>query len=126
MMVKKIGDIVLDNKMWVLEEDTSTKVDAKASRTIGGGLVVYELQNRGSAQFVTLDSKNNGWQSEATRDAIIAIADGSLGSTTTITYDDDSVEEVRFAHETRGGAVQFKPIFEGSSWYTAKIYFGKV
>jgi len=124
--VVRIGNVDLVYPMWVMEKYRSTAVRTTARRTIGGGLVVYEQENRKSASTVTLDSMDYAWLDEATKTAIVDMANASVGQSYEIEYDDGVTDTVRFAHEQQGGAVQLRPIREGCGWYMGKIYFGKV
>ena len=121
----RIGSIDFDYKLWVTQEYAAIKNVASARRTVAGTTVVYEQANRNTSLLITLDSKNSGWQKESTVEAIIELADGLLGKSTTLEYDDGTMDSVRFAYETRGGAVQASALYEGADWYKIKIYLGR-
>lgn len=124
--VTKIGSVALDYKMFVREDTAARRNIAVKKRTVSGALVVYERVNRDTALSVTVESMDSGWQRRSTVDALISLADASIGQSVEIAYSDGTTEQVRFAYEERGGAVQFSPLFEGSEWLRGTIFLGKV
>lgn len=128
MRIVKIGDIVLDNVMWVTEGLDSSAVVSEVVNNLDGGIIVFEQLKRISRQNITLVSKDNGWQSKVTTDAILALANGSLGLDFIVEDDDGGTFTARFRHEQANGAVQFDRLVEAklTDWYTGTIYLGKV
>ena len=61
MKVTKIGDILLDNPLFIKEEFNFRNAKAKVFNTIGGGLIVYETPKRDNTNYITLISKDSGW-----------------------------------------------------------------
>ena len=116
--VVKIGDIDLDNPLFIKESFAIKNVQAVASRTIGGGTIVYESQKQANANYLTLASFETGWQKEETIEAIKALAD-DLGVTTTIITTKGAIE-ARFAHE-KAEVIKAEPIYDGSRWYRVEI-----
>lgn len=128
MTVKKIGTIDLTYPLWWSEYDDTPSVYAEAQGTINGGVIVYEQAVATNAKNITLDSASSGWQKIAVKDAIKALVQASLGTTTTITTTDDEVISVRFRHEQEGGAVNFERVYEAKlfEYYNCKIYLARI
>ncbi|RLC81299.1 MAG: hypothetical protein DRI61_04155 [Chloroflexi bacterium] len=124
--VVRIGHVNLSNPLWVEESLKATKNTASAKRTVAGAMVIYEMSNRYSALYITLDSRNYGWLKTDDVNALIGLADSSLGQQVEIEYRDGSTEMARFAYEQANGAVQATPLFDGANWYKVKIYMAKV
>ena len=124
LMVKKIGGIELENKLWFKESFDVKNVRGIAFNTIGGGKVVYESIKRNNANYITLESKNNGWIKEDTLKKIATLAD-DIGVETTIVFDNDNEVKVRFAYE-KGEVIKAEPIYEGSKWYRVEINLCRV
>jgi hypothetical protein len=117
--VIKIGDIVLDHKLYIKEEFAIRNVEAKTFNTISGGMVIYESVKRNNGSYYTLISYENGWQKEITLKNILSLAN-DIDVKTTITFDDNSIENVRFAYE-KGEVIKAEPIFENSDWFKVEI-----
>ena len=128
MRIVKIGAVTLDHAMWWDEYDQSSGVMSEVVKNLDGGVIVFEQAKRISIQNVTLMSRSDGWQKKTTMDALIALANGSLGLTFTVEDDDGGTFDVRFRHEQNGGAVQFERVVGAklSEWYTGTIYLAKV
>lgn len=127
MKIVKIGVIELDHGFWWDEYDNSDAVKATVKPNLDGGVVVFEQAARLSAIDITLQSRNDGWQTKATMEAIKALANGSIG-TTAVVEDSDAVQHtVRFRHEVKGGAVQFRHIMDARDigWYVGTVYLAK-
>ena len=117
--VTKIGEIILDHKLYIKEEFAITSVEAKAFNTVSGGMVVYESIKRNNGSYYTLISYDNGWQTETTLKDILNLAN-DIDVETTITFDDNSVENVRFAYE-KGEVIKAEALFENSEWFKVEI-----
>ena len=128
MKIVRIGNVTLDYGMWVEESDDSSAVISEVLNNLDGGVIVFEQLKRISRQTVTLMSKETGWQSIVTKNAIIALANASLGVTLEVQYDDGGTFNVRFRHEQPKGAVQFGRLVEAklSDWFTGTIYLARV
>jgi hypothetical protein len=122
--VTKIGDIVLDHPLFIKEEFNVKNVQGTAFDTIGGGMVVFESVKRNNANYYTLTSFENGWLKEDTIKKIVMLAD-DIGVETTLTFDDRSSANARFAYE-KGQVVRAEPIFENSEWFKVDIFMCKV
>ena len=128
MRIAKIGAIVLDNIMWSEEALDSSGVVAEVVNNLDGGIIVFEQLKRISRQNITLTSKDNGWQSEVTLNAILALANSSLGVSVVIEDDDGVTFNARFRHEQANGAIQFNRLVDAklTEWYVGTIYIAKV
>ncbi|RKY68380.1 MAG: hypothetical protein DRP97_06380 [Candidatus Latescibacterota bacterium] len=126
MKITRIGAITLDYGLWWKEFDSATAIIAETEKTIDGSLIIFEQPNRTSSQFITAESRDDGWQSKAIKEALISLADGSMGIDIEIELSNNSTIDVRFAYETDGGAVQFEPLFDGADWYIGTVYMSKV
>ncbi len=128
MRIVKIGAITLDNVMWVSEGSDSSGVVTEVVNNLDGGIIIFEQPKRTSKQNITLLSKDNGWQSVLTSEAILAMANSSIGTTFIVENDSGATFNARFRHEQAKGAVQFKRLVDAklSEWYTGTIYLAKV
>jgi hypothetical protein len=122
--VKKIGSIKLDNHLFWLESFDLKNVKGVSFNTLDGGKIVYESIKRGSANNITLDSKDYGWQLEDTIEKIMLLAD-DLDVTTTITFTDDTEIKVRFRVE-ENEVIKVEQKYEGSKWYNVTIKMMRV
>ena len=127
MRILKIGSITLDNTMTVTEGFNSSGVIAEVVDNLDGGIIVFEQLQRNSKQNITVVSKEWGWQSETTLQALLALANSSIGQTHIIEDDEGVTFDARFRHEQKSGAVQFSRLIESklSEWYTGTIYLAK-
>lgn len=129
MKLSIIGGITLDNEMWIDEVNNSSGVTAEVVENLDGGVIVFEQYKRTSKQNVTAKSSDSsGWQSKITLDALLALANGSIGQTISVTDSDTNTFDVRFRHEQSGGAVQFNRLVDAklTDWYIGTIYLAKV
>lgn len=128
MRIVKIGAIVLDNIMWSEEALDSNGVTAEVVNNLDGGIIVFEQLKRISRQNITLVSKDDGWQSKLTTDAILALANNSIGASVVIEDDDGVTFNARFRHEQTNGAIQFNRLVEAklTDWFVGTIYLAKV
>jgi len=124
--VTKIGGITLDYGLWWKEIDIASDVTATTEKTLDGSLIVFEQANRISAQNLTLESRDDGWQKKATAQALINLANGSMGVDINVELSDLSTMQTRFRYEVDGGSVQFEPIYDGATWYKGTIYMAGV
>jgi hypothetical protein len=122
--VKKIGSIKLDHNLFWLESFDVKNVKGVSFNTLDGGSIVYESIKRGSANNITLDSKDYGWQLEETIEKILLMAD-DIDVTTKITFTDDTELDVRFKVE-ENEVIKVEPKYEGSKWYNVTIKMMRV
>ena len=128
MKIKQIGSVVLDHSLWWLESENSSKVQSLIKKNLDGGVIVFEQPKRSSSVIITAQSRDDGWQKEDTLDALVLMANTSLGSVFNITDSDDNVISCRFRHEIQDGAVQFERIADAKEigWFKGVIYMAKV
>ena len=118
--VKQLGTVVFSlNSLFIQEEESSNKVMGEVNMSASGSHIVYEAAI--TTPYITLDSKQYGWITEAQRLAIVAMWE-ALGTTYTLTYTDDTTETVRMAREKN---LTFTPLYEGAKKYTATIPLAK-
>jgi len=118
--VIKIGSIKLDYPLFIKEEFLQKNVKAVAFETIGGSKIVYESIKRSSANYITLISKDSGWQKEATINNILTLAD-DIEVETEITFKDDTTLKVRFAYEL-GEVIKTEDVInENGNWFKVEI-----
>ena len=99
-LVKKIGNIALDRPIEWTNYDTVQTIIAETEATINGGAIIWEMEAQDSAKHIDLSSGSSfGFQSASTKDAILALARNSIGTTTTITDYENNVISVRFRNE---------------------------
>lgn len=117
---KQLGDIVFDkNALFIQEEMVNASVMSEVGMSAQGTHIVYEAEIH--TPYITLDSKEHGWVTEEQCDALVEMRTG-LGEIFTLTYDDDTTEEVRMANEKQ---LVFTPLFEGSCDFLAIIPLAK-
>ena len=118
--VIKIGSINLDYPLFIKEEFLQKNVRAVAFDTLAGSKIIYESIKRNSANYITLISKESGWQKEATINNILNLAD-DLDVETTITFKDDTTLKVRFAYEL-GEVIKTEDVInENGNWFKVEI-----
>lgn len=119
-----LGTVTFDRKLYYANEYESTGVSASSQRTIDGGVIVWEQANLDSVKDIILDSGTNYPISETNLQEVIALADGSLGQSYTLTFEDLSTETVRFKHEAN--PVEAEPLWEGACDFFVTIKLAKV
>lgn len=119
-----LGTVTFDRKLYYANEYESTGVSASSQRTIDGGVIVWEQANLDSVKDIILDSGTNYPISETNLQEIIALADGSLGQSYTLTFADLTTETVRFKHEAN--PVEAEPLWEGACDFFVTIKLAKV
>ncbi len=121
LRAKQLGAVIFaENTLFIDEEFADDSTMGEAVMSAVGTHIVYEANVY--TPYITLDSKQYGWISEAQRAALIAMQI-QLNTTFTLTYDDDTTETVRFAREKK---MIFTPLYEGCTRYTAVIPLAKV
>ena len=108
------------NTLFIQEEMTDDSVMGESVMSADGTHIVYQAEI--VTPYITLDSKQFGWILEDQRLELMAMRK-QLGTEFTLTYDDDTTETVRHAHEKK---MSFTPLYEGSKKYTAIIPLAKV
>lgn len=128
MKIIKIGAVVLDYGLWWDEFDTSSKVVSAVKKNLDGGSIVFEQPVRNTSINITAKSRDDGWQSKETVDAIKSLVDASIGTTTTVEDSDANIINIRFRHEVAGGAVQFERIADALTigWYKGVVYLARI
>lgn len=125
MRVVRIGNIRLDNAIYIKESTAAYKVTAEVRDTIGGGKVYFESVREPSSFSLTLESGDYGWQRLPTINALIALSEQKIGDDFEVELDDGSIKICRFRYEVNDGrCIDFEPSFEGSSIYKGTIYLG--
>ena len=122
--ISKIGDITLENNLFLLESFEVRNVKAVGFNTLDGGKVIYESIKRDNANNITLDSKESGWINENTLKNIITIAN-DLGVTVALTTKDGATINARFRLE-EADAISAEQIYEGSRWYKVVLKMARV
>lgn len=118
---KQLGTVVFGmNTLFIREEMDDASVMSEVVMSAAGTHIVYEAEIL--TPYITLDSKQYGWVTEAQRAELVSMRK-QLDTTFTLTYDDDTTETVRFAKEKK---MVLTPLYEGSDKYTAVIPLAKV
>jgi hypothetical protein len=116
--VVKIGGISLDNPLFWVESFEIKNVKAVSFETLGGGKIVYESVKRGSANNLTLESRDTGWIKEETLENLINLID-YLGVEVDVEFSDGGIKKARFRLEEK--AIEYEPLYDGSKWYKVTI-----
>ena len=121
LRAKQLGTVIFNkNTLFIQEEFTDDSFMAETVMSAAGTHIVFEAPIY--TPYITLDSKQYGYVTEAQRVALVAMR--KLPATTfTLTYNDDSTELVRFAKEKK---MVFTPLYEGAKKYTVVIPLAKV
>ena len=122
--ISKIGNIELDNNLFLLETFSIKNVKAEKFNTLDGGSIIFESTKRNNANDVTLDSKESGWLKESTLNEILTIANG-LGVTVTLYAKDGATMEARFRIE-ENDAITAEQVYEGSEWYKVVLKMARI
>ena len=121
LRAKQLGAVVFDlNTLFINEEMSDGSVMGEAVLSAAGSHIVYEAAV--STPYITLNSKEYGWITEAQREALM-IMWNTLETTYTLTHDDLSTVSVRMAKEKN---IVFTPLYEGAENFTAVIPLAKV
>jgi len=118
--ISKIGSITLDYPLFIKEEFDSKNVKGVAYSTLSGGKIIYETVKRNNANYITLISKDSGWQKEQTIDNILILLD-DIDVSTTITDKNDIITNVRPAVENGNIVTTTDAINEAGSWVKVTI-----
>ena len=117
---KQIGSVVFGmNTLFIQEEMSDDSIASEVYMSAAGTHIVYESEIL--TPYITLDSKQYGWITETQMAELVSMR-RQIGTSFTLTYDDNSTELVRFAKEKK---MTFTPLFEGSKKYTAVIPLAK-
>lgn len=122
MRVKQLGTVIFEkNNIFVNESDKPDNVMAETRMSVAGTHIVYEAQI--FTPYITLNSKQYSWIT-AEQKLILENMWYNLGTTYTLTYENDSTDTVRMAREKK---LIFTPRHEGScDFYTVTIPLAKV
>jgi len=114
--VIKIGDVDLDHKLFISSEFDVDDFLSQRVVAIDGSSVVF-VQPKGSmTKEVSITSKNSGWISEDTKQALTnMIGTDSIS----ITFDDNTSANYYFDHTKT--PLKFSSLYEGSLWYNVEI-----
>jgi hypothetical protein len=114
--VVSIDGITLDNKCFISSEFDIDDYIGESSLAIDGSSVVF-VQAKGSmTKEVSITSKDSGWISRDTKDALSNTVD-ELSKT--VVFDDNTSNTYYFDHSTT--PIKFTPLYEGSLWYNVEI-----
>ncbi len=117
--VKGIGALTFMHTLWVDEFENPSQIMGETVISAAGTHIVYEAEIK--TPYITLISKRNGWLNESDI-AYIKAMYSLLDTEHILTYDDNTTETVRFAHEKKP---KFTPVSESSKYYTAVIPLAK-
>jgi len=121
LRAKQLGTVIFErNTLFIEEEFADGSVMGETVISAAGTHIAFEAGI--ITPYVTLIAKEYGWLTESQREELVSMRK-QPGATFTLTYDDDTTEEVRFAKEKN---MIFTPLFEGSKKYTAVIPLAKI
>ena len=116
----KIGDIKLDNPLFIKEEFNQKNVKGISFNTLNGGKIVYESIKRNNANYYTLISKDSGWLKEETINQLLLLCD-DIEVKTTMEFKDGEVLNIRFAYEL-GEVIETEDVInEDGGWFKVTI-----
>ena len=121
LRAKSLGAVTFDtNTLFIQEQYNSNSVQGEMVMSAGGTHIAYESPI--VTPYITLDSNQHGIITEVQREALLTMWN-TLDTTYTLTYDDDTTDEVRMAIEKK---IIFTPLFEGACEFRAIIPLAKV
>lgn len=122
LRAKSLGAVTFNNPntLFIQEQFNSNNVEGLVKDSAAGTQIVYEATRY--TPYITLDSKQFGIVTEAQRETLMTMWD-ALDTNYTLTYDDDSTETVRMAHEKK---IVFAELWEGACEFKAIIPLAKV
>lgn len=118
--VKSLGTTTFLYNLWVEEFESPGNIAGEMVMSSTGSHITYTSEIL--TPYITLVSKEQGWLSAANI-AALKTQYASLGTTYTLTYDNNTTDTVRFAHEK---GMTFTPLYEGSIYYRVTINLAKV
>ena len=113
--IVKIGNITLDNALFLKESFSIKNVKAVSFDTVGGNKIIYESIKRDNANNITLESLDNGWIKENTLREILLLAN-NINLKVLLHTNDGGTFYARFRLE-ESDVIQTEQIYEGSIWY---------
>ncbi len=117
---ESIDATLFEHKMYVKENDAPDTILSEVNMSESGMHIVWQSEIQ--TPYITLESRKQGWIDQETKDALL-VQYALLGNTFTLTYDDNSTDDIRFAHEK---GIVFTPLFEGSNRYTVVLHLAVV
>lgn len=118
--IKQIGTVVLDSELYIDEFDSPNTMQGEAVMSVAGTHISFSAPIL--TPYRTAGSRgDSGWLSE--QNVIDLKALWESGTTFTITYDDDTTETCRMAHEKQ---ISFEEISLGTCLYYGTIPMAKV
>ena len=115
----KIGNITLDNALFLKESFNVKNVKAVSFDTVGGNKIIYESIKRDNANNITLESLDNGWIKENTLKEILLLAN-NIDLRVLLHTSNGHSFYARFRLE-ENDVIQTEQIYEGSIWYKVTI-----
>lgn len=118
--VKQIGSVVLFKPLYVKEFNEPNTMAGESIMSAAGSHIVYSAPI--NTPYRTLETlADSGWLDETNVSDLKAL--WLTDATYTLTYDDDTTETVRFAHEKQ---ITFNPVSLGACYYNVVIPMAKV
>ena len=120
MKLIRVGEIVLDEGLFLDSEFDSDAISATALRTIEGGEVVFARQNK--ARELYFSANGVAWNSKASLNALIALANNADESVIVLEFDTGEVISARFDYANQP-VVSGEPLFVGSDLFYLTLKF---
>lgn len=118
--IKQIGSVVLDSPLYIEEFNSPNTMMGEVVMSSAGSHIAYSAQI--TTPYRTAGSRSDsGWITEQNMVDLKALWES--GTTFLITYDDDSTETCRMAHEKQ---ISFDEIALGTCIYNTIIPMAKV
>jgi len=114
--VEKFDDIELDYKCFISTEFDIDDYIGEKSIAIDGSSVMFVQPKGAMTKEVSIYSKDSGFISGATKDLLAASVDTN---SKIVTYDDGTTDT--FYYDFTKIPISFKPLYEGSLWYSITI-----
>jgi len=115
-----IGAVTFEHKLHVIELNKPNDVNAEVAITEAQMHVIWQAEML--TPYITLTSMQYGWLTQANKDTL-RDQYSMLDTTFTLSYDDGTSDQVRFAQEL---GMSFTPLSEGCNIYTGEINLAKV
>ncbi len=114
--VTKIDGVTLDNKCFISTEFDIDDYIADRQIAIDGSSVLFVQAKGAMTNEVSITSKNSGWVSDTTKDALINTVD-ELAKV--VEFDDATTATYYYDHTKV--PLQLTPLYEGSLWYNVEL-----
>lgn len=121
MRLLRVGDIALDEPLYLVDRFEAVENEQRTDKAIDGNEIIFIAQKQ--YKNLKFSSEEITWIKKSTLEALIDLANNSLGSQVDI-QTDLGAKKVRFDYES--SAVSGEPLFKGSELFLVEINFKEI